>query len=432
MTGLIITCWVIAGASAVLHMLAYLDLALHPVSSLLASLVGEERDEAEDGDASDIERDNPTIQLTHESSYLLRGIGIITLVVLVASVSIALAQVDVVLGILLGITIGLIFKFSANVLITFLARNYLLQLRKIVSPSVGVLNKISSFGLFSAIAGNSAILPGSRQARYIEVADFIKSGLHYLSRVHIPQEEKELRMIRGILKMDELTVREIMCPRPDIIAVPLNTPYAEVIDVMRANGVTKLPVYENSLDDVNNVKGVLFALDLLRNISQDKQGTKKTATDLTDIVRTPLFVTEFQSVENLLREFKEQRTSIALIVDEHGGIDGLVTVTDVVEEIVGEMMDEFDRDLPEVQIISPDEVVVDAGVNLGQLNQALNSDLDADVSTVGGLIYNNLDKMPRTGDLVDIGPLRMTISNMLGRRIRRVNVKRIDKTSSDN
>lgn len=428
MDALIITCWVIAGVSAAVHMLAYLDLALHPVSSLLASLVGDERDEAES--TTDIERDMPTVQLTHESSYLLRGIGIITLVLLVAASSIALSQINVILGILLGIAIGLTFKFAANVLITFLARNYLLRLRKIVGPSVGVLNKISSFGLFSGIAGYSAILPGSRQARYIEVADFIKTGLHYLSRVHIPQEEKELRMIRGILKMDELTVREIMCPRPDIVAVPVNTPYADVIDLMRANGVTKLPVYENSLDDVNNVKGVLFALDLLRNIREDKRGTKATA-DLTDIVRTPLFVTEFQSVENLLREFKEQRTSIALIVDEHGGIDGLVTVTDVVEEIVGEMMDEFDRDLPEIQTISPDEVVVDAGVNLGQLNQALNSDLDADVSTVGGLIYNHLEKMPRTGDLVDIGPLRMTISNMLGRRIRRVNVKRIDKNPSD-
>ena len=294
-------------------------------------------------------------------------------------------------------------------------------------PLVAGFNYIASADAIKRLADNLSILPGSKRAYYLEVADLIKTGLRYLEEVNIPAEERELRMIRGILRMDVVKVREIMTPRPDILAVGINDSVTDVLSLMRDGGHSKLPVYETSLDNVNNIRGVLFALDLLGVSDRD------TDLDIPTLAREAVLVTEFQSVETLLRTFQQQRTSMALVVNEHGGIDGLVTVTDVIEEIVGELMDEFDKGLPELQTVSRHEILADAGVTIDQLNQVLGveSQLPEDVDTIGGLIYGRLDKMPQLGDQITEGSLRVSVTNMTGRRIRRVRITQM-KTPDEN
>jgi len=430
MPAIFIISWIVAGLATALNFAAQLTLSIHPTASFLATMASE----ADNAAPNNNNNAEPALQsalndnrLSLEAGYLLRAVSVAGLIIATAAAAVALSRLSPDWLIWLALALGLFYKVSSGILISFLIRRHLSRLRRWLLPLVFAFNRIASAGLVKKAASYSSNWPGGRQIYYLEVADFIKTGLSYLARVHIPQEEKELRMIRGILRMDTVKVSEIMCPRPDIVALQDGATYAEAIEAMQKGGVTKLPIYSESLDNVNNIKGVLFALDLLSAVVTPKGGDLR----LTDFWRPPLFVTEFQNVEGLLREFKQQRTTIALVVDEHGGVDGLVTVTDVIEEIIGEMMDEFDRDLPEIQTVSPREVVADAAVSLDQLNQALGSDLKGDVNSVGGLIFSRLGKIPRTGDVVNIGPVRIMISNMIGRRIRRVKVTLIDKPPLD-
>ena len=141
------------------------------------------------------------------------------------------------------------------------------------------------------------------------------------------------------------------------------------------------------------------------------------------LARQAIHVPESQSLERLLREFQEHRTSVAIVVDEYGGVSGLVTVTDLIEEIVGELVDEFDVEEPELQKVSDVETLADAGLSIDALNQALGVHLEAEgFDTVGGLVYRELGKMPSAGDRVMVDGVVITVQSTVGRRIRRVRV----------
>ncbi len=292
------------------------------------------------------------------------------------------------------------------------------RLRPVFAPvafalRVGAL--LSGVSLISAaVTGRK---PGT-EASDEEVSAALLESLDRLEAARIPEGQEELRMIRGVLRMDSVKVREIMRPRVDMVAATVDSDLEAVTELMAVGGYSKIPVYEDSID---NVTGVLYARDVLR-ARDDGNGD---AANVRSQVRPAMFVPESQNLERLLQEFQERRTSIAIVVDEYGGVSGLVTVTDLIEEIVGELIDEFDVEEPEVQRISDSESLVDARASIDLLNEKLGTQIEAEgFDTVGGLVYRELGKMPSNGDTVQVDGLVITVQSTIGRRIHRVRVGR--------
>ena len=223
-------------------------------------------------------------------------------------------------------------------------------------------------------------------------------------------DPEEMKMIQGILRMDTVKVREIMRPRVDMITVESNSDLNEVTNLMLEDGYSKIPVIGDSIDDI---LGIAYARDVLKVV-----GKKERSLDIQEIVRPAIFVPESQNLEQLLREFQKHQTRMAIVIDEHGGISGLVTVTDLIEEIVGELADEFDVKDPDIQIINDSITIVDARMTVADLNDEIGTSILVDgFDTIGGLVYKELGKMPEVGDHIEVDNLKITVQSTIGRRI---------------
>lgn len=235
------------------------------------------------------------------------------------------------------------------------------------------------------------------------------------------EDSGELRMIKAVMSMDTARVREIMRPRVDMVAARADSTPDQLVELIKDRGHSKVPVYEETIDEII---GVVYARDLLR--LADGQGSASAR----EILRPAIFVPESQRLEQLLREFQRHRTQIAIVVDEYGGVSGLVTVQDLIEEIVGEIVDEFDANEPDVERVSESEAVMDARMPIDSFNEMFGVNVASDgFDTVGGLVYRELGKMPVVGDTVDVSSIRIAVESTMGRRIRRLRVKRIEEAS---
>ena len=258
-----------------------------------------------------------------------------------------------------------------------------------------------------------------------DVSAALQESLDFLEESVIPADQNELRMIRGILRMDTVKVREIMVPRVDMNTASATASIGAVADLMSVGGHSKIPVYKGTVD---TIVGVIFARDVLTALDNDQDPDSP----VEPLARPALRVPESQSLERLLRQLQERRTGMAIVVDEYGGVSGLVTVTDLIEEIVGELVDEFDVDGPEVEAVGSNEMFADAGASIDIMNQTLGSSIVADgFDTVGGLVFRELGKMPSPGDTVSVEGVKITVQSVLGRRIRRVKVERFELEPSD-
>ena len=268
------------------------------------------------------------------------------------------------------------------------------------------------YRLLQSIVGRPESLPEiatELAARYDRV--FIP-----LSREVNPPDEREMAMIHAILSLEETAVRDIMVPRPDVVSIDVKAPITEALAVMREAGHSRILAHDNGID---NVQGVLHARDLL------KYAESPNGEDLQSYLRPAHFVPEGKRVDELLLEFQRRRGHMAVVVDEYGGTAGLVTLEDILEEIVGDIVDEFNQEEQEVEVISNNEVVLDARVNLSFLKEHFAVDLEGDgFDTMGGLVYNKLGKIPSQGDQVVAGGLRVEVLSTSGRRITRVRVRR--------
>ncbi|MAU24591.1 MAG: hypothetical protein CL706_04270 [Chloroflexi bacterium] len=245
-------------------------------------------------------------------------------------------------------------------------------------------------------------------ATLIETLDLLESD-------QIPAHQEDLRMIRGILRMDDLRVIEIMKPRPDIVAASIEEPVNSIIEKMTVGGYSKIPIYNSDLD---SILGILFARDILA-LEKDKID-KNT---INEIIRQPIYIPESQNLETLLKEFQTHNISIGIVLDEHGILSGLVTVTDLVEEIIGELSDEFDVDPPEIQEVRQGIFLLDATLSIDQINRKFNLKIDGDgISTIGGFIYSQLGRIPSNGDVVETSDTFITVRSVIGRRIKRVSL----------
>ena len=232
-----------------------------------------------------------------------------------------------------------------------------------------------------------------------------------------PLDEREAKMIRGVVQLDKTIAREIMVPRVDMIVTETESSVDVVVELLLKSGHSRIPVYQDNLD---SVVGIVYARDLLRRIVKDGSSSISLSSDL---VRPALFIPESKTLEELLNEFQQRHVHLAIVVDEYGGISGLVTIEDLLEEIVGEIQDEFDIGESEFEAISDREFIIDARLSIDQVNDLLNISIAGNgFDTLGGYVYHHLGKIPDPGDAVKHGSFTIEVLSVIGRRLKRLRV----------
>jgi putative hemolysin len=234
-------------------------------------------------------------------------------------------------------------------------------------------------------------------------------------------EEEEKEMIHNVFELGDTTVREVMVPRIDMVTIEADDTIQEAVDVIVQGGQSRIPVYSESID---NIIGVLYAKDLLKVFA-----TSQAPRNVLPLVRQAYFVPETKRLDDLLHEMQRQRVHMAIVVDEYGGVAGLVTIEDLVEEIIGDIQDEYDREEVLYERRSQDEYIVDAKIPIDDLNELMESTLPSeDYDTLGGFVYAQLDKIPSVGDMVRYDGLVFTVLGTKGRRVTKVKVVRRDES----
>lgn len=227
-------------------------------------------------------------------------------------------------------------------------------------------------------------------------------------------EQDEHKMIVSIFRLGDTLAREIMVPRIDILALDVNTPISQAVDVLLQTGHSRAPVFK---DTVDNILGLLYAKDLLRVWREGNQPTS-----LSELLRPAYFIPEAKKVDELLAELQAKRIHMAIVVDEYGGVAGLVTLEDIVEEIVGEIQDEYDQGEEQIyQAINEHEYLFQGRIDLDDFNEIMGTALPKnEAESLSGLIYSRIGRVPAPGDQVRIGNLNMTVEQVSGQRIRKV------------
>ena len=231
----------------------------------------------------------------------------------------------------------------------------------------------------------------------------------------------ERDMLLGVFSLADTTVAEVMTPRIDIVAVDSSATRAEVIQILRSAEHARLLVYDGHPDAI---AGVIYAKDIL---ASDESEAPWHA-----LIRPAAFVPEGKTLDRQLRDFQRGPSHLAVVVDEFGGTAGLVTLEDILEQIVGEIQDEYDTDeVAPIQMVGPDHLRVDGGVGLSELEATLGHTFDReDVSTLGGLVLAEFGRVPRAGESLELQGYRLTVEQVIRRRVRRVSVYRLAEARS--
>ncbi|MBN2736414.1 MAG: HlyC/CorC family transporter [Spirochaetales bacterium] len=231
-------------------------------------------------------------------------------------------------------------------------------------------------------------------------------------------------MMRGVVELSDTTVKEIMVPRIDVVFLSINTPWEQLLETLCDSGHSRLPIYENTID---NVVGFLYAKDILRFLVEGKEDR-----DISKIIRKPYFVPESMKLNKLLRELKRRRVHIAIVVDEYGGTSGIVCLEDIIEEIVGDIQDEFDNETEEIIKIGEGVYLCDTRMNLEDLNEMLNLSLnDEESDTLGGFVFGLFGKIPVKFEKVSYENIDFVVQDMEGHKIESIKLIINQKRSDD-
>lgn len=239
-------------------------------------------------------------------------------------------------------------------------------------------------------------------------------------------DENETEMINSIFEFDETTVKEIMVPRIDMLAIDGEDTIKEVLADIIAAGHSRIPVYEESID---NIVGILYVKDLLKNLDRDFSVCK-----VKELLRQVYFIPENKNVSDLLAEMRQKRVHMAVILDEYGGTAGLITIEDLIEEIVGDIQDEYDS---EEELIKPlpdaNAVMADARALVYDVAQALNVEFseETESETIGGLVFNNIGGIPSVGDEATYERLHMKVAEVKGHRVSKVEVEALPEEEDE-
>ncbi len=229
----------------------------------------------------------------------------------------------------------------------------------------------------------------------------------------------EEALLHGVFSLADTAVREVMVPRVDIVGVDRTMPWSEVVDRVRSSEHARFPVYDDTLD---NVTGIIYAKDLLPFVIDDDEPINGWQA----LARPATFIPTSKPIDIQLRDFKASRTHIAIVSDEFGGTAGLVTIEDVLEEIVGEIHDEYDDEEPEIEQEENKRFWVSGRLALDELSELLGQNfVREDLATVGGLVYETFGRVPRAGEAAQIGAYRIVVERIRRRRIERVYFERV-------
>ena len=275
------------------------------------------------------------------------------------------------------------------------------------------------FGLYDRLirrlAGVAKTTPEEQQEEKQE--EFLTDLEQHRIEGVVDKEEQE--MIESVLELDETTADEIMTPRTDISAVEVNSDLQAILDTISIAGHTRVPVYEENID---KIIGLVYAKDLLTEIGKQPADFK-----LRKNLRDAYFVPETKPLRTLLHEFQNQKLHIAVVLDEYGGTAGIVTLEDIIEELVGEIADEYEETPPKpVKKIDQNTIEADARTYVDDLNDQfeLNLPEDEDYDTIGGFVFSHLGYIPKTAESFDYKNLKFTIATAEARRIKRVKITR--------
>jgi CBS domain containing-hemolysin-like protein len=227
-------------------------------------------------------------------------------------------------------------------------------------------------------------------------------------------EREERNMIHGIFELGEVTAREVMVPRIDVVGVPSSAAVEQVLDLIVSTGHSRLPIYEESLDDI---VGIVYAKDVLKHLK-----TGHLDDPVRPLARSAYFVPEAKMVDELLQEMQQRRVHMAVVVDEYGGTAGIITIEDLLEEIVGDIRDEYDQaEEARVEQISDREAIFDARISLREVNELMSLHLpEDDFDTLGGLVYDRLGKVPAVEDEIRENGCLVRVLSTEGLRIKKV------------
>jgi magnesium and cobalt exporter, CNNM family len=241
-------------------------------------------------------------------------------------------------------------------------------------------------------------------------------------------EAEEEQMIHAVIELGDRRVHEVMVPRIAIAAVPAQASIDEAIGTIVEHGHSRIPVYDESVDEI---VGILYAKDLLPFL-RESAGPRP---ELRSLLRAPVYIPESMTVDDLLHEFQRRKVHIAIVLDEYGGTAGLVTIEDLLEEIVGEIQDEYDVEEPMVVQLSDDEARVDGRASVDDLGDLFDTELgledEDEYDTVGGLIYHRVGGIPSPGDQIVVDGLTLTVESTDGRRVGKVLVVRQRKDEAE-
>ncbi|MCF7939502.1 MAG: hemolysin family protein [Spirochaetales bacterium] len=230
-------------------------------------------------------------------------------------------------------------------------------------------------------------------------------------------------MIRGIAELSSTTVKEVMVPRIDVVFISLDFSVHEVLETIASCGHSRFPVFKTTID---NVVGILYAKDVLRAI------VKKEDLQIDEIMRSPYFVPESKRIDSLLREFKSKHVHIAVAVDEFGGVSGIVCFEDIIEEIVGDIQDEFDNEQEDILQVGKGMYLCDARVGIEDLNEKISLEIPQDeYDTLGGFVFGLFGKIPAKYEKVGYNNLDFVIQSMEGHKIQTVKIIIHEQTNQD-
>jgi len=286
-----------------------------------------------------------------------------------------------------------------------------------VAPLVWALGRALALPTRLLIGLANVLLPGKglRQGPFVSEAELRAMAEAGHEEGSIEEEEKEL--IHSIFEFGDTIAREVMVPRPDVVAIESDKTLRDVQALVLQHGYSRIPVFR---DDMDNVIGMVFAKDVLKALHQGKHDMP-----LSDVVREAHFVPESKKAADLLREMQQQKFHIALVTDEYGSVSGLVTLEDLLEELVGEITDEYDREEPSVVDLGHGIYRVDGRVGIDEVNELLDAELpDEGWDSVGGLMLGLMGSIPDEGEEVAFQNLTFKAEKVNGRRIAKVLISR--------
>lgn len=269
-------------------------------------------------------------------------------------------------------------------------------------------------GLFSLV---TRLVTGRKKVTEEEIQELIDAG-----EEEGVVDEQEREMIRAIFELDHTVVREIMVPRTEMAAISVESSVRETIDAIIACGHSRIPVFDGTLD---NIIGLLYAKDLLKS-----WGFADSQIQLRSLVRQPFFTPETKTLELLLQEFKKKKVHLAIVVDEYGGTSGLVTIEDLLEQIVGDIQDEYDME-EDLYVVNADgSLTTDARLPIEELEEQLSLVIERDkFDTVGGLVVHLADGIPTQGTVIMGNGIEIEILDADPRKVKQVRISRISAST---